>query len=149
MKNILMPTDFSKTADNAFRYLQQFTEEIAGELTVLNVYHPSVDTDAALDTLTLEVLADIRKKQLIKFVNGHAPGGMPEVMVEEPSTQLVLPGFAAEVIIDQSSDGTYDLVAMGTSGRSGLLSKMFGSVSIEVAQKAACPVWLIPPKASY
>lgn len=149
MKKILIPTDFSNIADNAFHYIKELVKDQSSDLTVLNVYHPSVDSDASIYALTLEELEGIRKKQLNQFVNGRSPGGMEEVIVDEMIHQVVKPGFTVEEILDISKSKDYDMIAMGTSGEGSLLTKMFGSVSIAVAQKSACPVWLIPPKAKY
>ncbi len=55
-----------------------------------------------------------------------------------------LRGNAANEIIDASKQ--YDLIVMGTHGRSGLTHLLIGSVAEKVARHACCPVLLIREK---
>ncbi len=43
----------------------------------------------------------------------------------------------------------YDLIVLGSTGASGILERVFGKVSSAVAQKAHCPVMIIPEKAVF
>jgi nucleotide-binding universal stress UspA family protein len=61
----------------------------------------------------------------------------------------LIKGFVAEEIQKISNDNKTDLLVMGTTGQGGLLEKLFGSISLEVARNASCPVILVPDKARF
>ncbi|MEM8908431.1 MAG: universal stress protein, partial [Bacteroidota bacterium] len=42
-----------------------------------------------------------------------------------------------------------EILVMGTTGKGGVLEKLFGSISSMVSQKAHCPVWLVPPQVEF
>ncbi len=52
-------------------------------------------------------------------------------------------GSPAEQIVEQARATGVDLIAMTTHGRGGLGRLVFGSVALEVLQKAPCPVLLV------
>ena len=52
-------------------------------------------------------------------------------------------GHAAEVILDEASTGRYDLLVVGTRGRSGITRFLLGSTAERVARQAAAPVLLV------
>ena len=49
-------------------------------------------------------------------------------------------------IIEAVEDGDYDLVVMGTHGRTGVVHALLGSVAEQVVQHASCPVLTVRPK---
>jgi nucleotide-binding universal stress UspA family protein len=53
---------------------------------------------------------------------------------------LVRIGEASKVILDAARDGGFDLVVMGTHGRTGLSHLVLGSVAERVLRRAPCPV---------
>jgi nucleotide-binding universal stress UspA family protein len=53
-------------------------------------------------------------------------------------------GSPAAAIIRVSRDA--DLVAIGSRGRSGFKTALFGSVAMSVAEQAACPVAITHPR---
>jgi nucleotide-binding universal stress UspA family protein len=56
------------------------------------------------------------------------------------ATTEVIVGTAARVITDYANDNGYDLIVMGTHGRTGLAHVLVGSVAERVVREAACPV---------
>jgi nucleotide-binding universal stress UspA family protein len=53
---------------------------------------------------------------------------------------LVITGRPASAIVEEASAGRFDLIVMGTHGRTGLTHALLGSVAERVVQKAPCPV---------
>jgi nucleotide-binding universal stress UspA family protein len=51
--------------------------------------------------------------------------------------------------VELSKENHFDLLVISNSDERGLLTKLFGSVALEVAHKAHCPVLLVPHKAKY
>ena len=139
MKKILVPTDFSSIAANAYAYAQRLAERQGAELEVIHAYHPSFDySNPYLDVPAAE-FDSIKRELLDNFVQEHTSGG--DEVVALPQTALHI-GFASEEIVRRSKE--VDLVVMGTTGKGNLLEKTFGSVSTYVAQYAHCPVLFVP-----
>ena len=57
----------------------------------------------------------------------------------------VIAGPPVEGILDWAKDQRCDLIAMATSGRSGLSHLWMGSVTEKIVRYAPCPVLVFPP----
>lgn len=119
IRNILVPTDFSVSAQQALRY--------AGDL--------ARRTGAAIHLLYADVL----------HTEPSTPDRMDEVAGSFDDALTVYPvverGLAvAPVVLDYARDHDIDLVVMGTHGRRGVRRFLLGSVAREVVQRATCPV---------
>ncbi|MDX1943655.1 MAG: universal stress protein [Saprospiraceae bacterium] len=134
IKNILVPTDFSETAKNAFFYAQALAKVVGAKLKVIHVFMPSAETEYPNFVPPVADYLKVREDMLKDF--------MAEVDPEGKLENDILIGFAADEVITASKN--YDLVVMGTTGSGGILNKLFGSVSSNCAQRAHCPVLLIP-----
>jgi nucleotide-binding universal stress UspA family protein len=55
-------------------------------------------------------------------------------------TTEVLSGHPASAIVDTAREKKYDLIVMGTHGRTGLAHLFMGSVAEKVTRLAPCPV---------
>lgn len=138
MKKILVPTDFSPTAKDAFKYACQLAATYdAVELTVLHAYTPEIEADYPNIVPPVAELLEARKALLATFLK-NCPAPPQNTTV----TSDIVVGFAVEEIVAVSEDA--DLVVMGTTGESGILEKVFGSISNSTARKANCPVILVP-----
>ena len=147
MKKILVPTDFSEVAKGAYQFALDLANIDNGQVKVIHVYHPEYDPQNPYLTEPVYSLKEIGEERLAKFVtslNGKVGGKMPKNVTKE----LII-GFPVEEIIRSSCDNDMDMVVLGTTGEKGLLEKLFGSVSSNVAQKAECPVLLIPEGIRY
>lgn len=139
MKKILVPTDFSSIAANAYSYAQRLAERQGAVVEVMHAYHPSFDySNPYLDVPAAE-FDSIKRELLDNFVQEHTSDGGGVVAL--PKTALHI-GFASEEIVRRSKE--VDMVVMGTTGEGNLLEKTFGSVSTYVAQYAHCPVLFVP-----
>ena len=144
MKKILVPTDFSNIAANAFRFAQRLAAEEEAIITVMHAHHPSFDyTNPYLD-LPAQEFEKIKKDMLNDFLEEHTSTPQEDggVAVLPTIRQEIRIGFAAEEITRASKEA--DLVIMGTTGEGNLLEKVFGSVSTYVSSHAKCPVLLVP-----
>jgi hypothetical protein len=55
----------------------------------------------------------------------------------------LLEGVPAAEILRLARDGHFDLIVMGTHGRTGIWQKLLGSLAQEVLTQASCPVMTI------
>ena len=150
MKNIIVPTDFSDTAKNAFLYAKNLAKEFSSKLKLVHVCHPNTDASTyGISIPNIGELLEIRQSQLDKFIHQDEKDDLSEVIETSMYDQEVYIGYAGDELVRISKEENVDLLLMGTTGKGGLLENMFGSVSTHVSQKAHCPVWLIPPQAKY
>lgn len=149
MKNIVVPTDFSLPARNAYLYARDLAEFVGGKVKVVHACYPDRNSISGLAVPTVEELIEHKKSKLDAFVQDDQPDSMEGVVAKEMVEKEVIVGFPKEEIVKLSSQKELDVIVMGTTGSGDLLDKLFGSVSSEVSQKAHCPVWLVPPKASF
>jgi nucleotide-binding universal stress UspA family protein len=138
ISKVLAPIDFAPhSADAVYRAVDLATRYEA-ELLLLYVYEPAdyplpegyvVYTPEQLARMTTEI-----QKRLDAARKDAEAAGARRV-----STRLVQ-GSAAEAIIDLARDEQFDLIVMGTHGRSGIDRWVMGSVAEKVVRGASCPV---------
>ncbi len=141
MRQVLIPTDFSKVSKNAIQYGLDLYMDTDTEFEIIHIYNPSFDPvqPELIDSSVpmIEVLKE-NMDALMKDIDGKT--GFEIIN----SIEL---GFTEDTLLEKSSH--YDLVVMGTTGTNSLLDKLFGSVSSDVAANAKCPVLLIPPDVKF
>lgn len=148
MKKIIVPTDFSEVGVNAFRFAQELAKRENSQILLLHVYHPSFDVDNPYLSVDFGQFEKVKRETLLQFAKKYTTSVETTVAIEDTTIQTELRvGFAAEEIVKASAEA--DLVIMGTTGRGDALEKVFGKVSIHVAQNASCPVLLVPPNQTF
>src|SRR2546423_1165576 len=135
---ILVPTDFSAHADEAFRVAHTLARAVGAELILFHVAQPP-----AVVSEEGRFLADPE--------NGNATNLWDRFQHLQPSDPKVR--VQHEVIVAKRSSVTHileildklgcDLIVMGTHGRSWLIHLLFGSVTEEVVRRARCPVMVV------
>lgn len=146
MKKIIVPTDFSEVAVNAFHFAQQLNKVKNGLLQVVHVYHPSFEVDNPYLSIDFGKFEATKRASLERFTEKYT---LPNKTGDDQNTiQAKLSiGFAAEEIVKASAEAS--LVVMGTTGQGDALEKVFGTVSTHVARKAHCPVLLVPLQSTF
>ena len=137
MHRILVPTDFSETADLATRHAVLFAELFDAEITLFHARTIFRDNPADLEADLQQVQSDMkeRSRELIQSGASHL----------RIQTEVVRDVSASAAILTFLAGNKFDLVAMGSHGRSGLAHFMLGSVVEEVIRGAPCPVLSIRP----
>lgn len=120
-QQILVPTDFSESADAALVVAGQYARTLRGRIHLLHV-SAAAGIDAARS------VADVRAK------------AGPDV----PMTVAGRSGDPAEEILDFARGHAIDLIVMGTHGRTGVSRVLLGSVAERVVRGARCPVLVVP-----
>ena len=144
MKKILVPTDFSENSKCALNYAIELAEQLNALITVVHVYHPSINNMNEYMIITDNELESISRDRLNEFVKNKKSERQNKVTVMDRIEQKLEIGFATEKLVNMSKSGEYDMIVMGATGSTGLLEKVFGKVSLHVAKSSACPVLLIP-----
>ncbi|MNS23462.1 Universal stress protein family protein [compost metagenome] len=141
MKTILVPTDFSLSADAAIHYVLK-TKALDDVSLILyhcfipfeSGFYPAAQSDKEnLDTnrILTERLNAIKDFILMK---------KPKLSISTHVDQ----GPEGIKILEFCKKKKVDLIIMGTKGASGLKEKLIGSFTAEVMTKATCPVLAIP-----
>ena len=153
IKKILFPTDFSDTAQNAFRYALMLAHQYKADIELLHVIYPEYE---ALDLPVMAAQATKEKaaaagEAIKEFVEKglaqmHATGQLSGVPNIHSDVEI---GTPASLIVDIAKRDEADLIVMGTRGEHNALDRMWGSVTTAVIEKADCHVWVVPEHAPY
>jgi nucleotide-binding universal stress UspA family protein len=147
IKNIVVATDLSATARDAYSYAKELANFLDANLTIVHVKEnliivsdvmiapPLSDNDAELTQELEELVAEENA------VTGSKVKGELKIKV--------LNGDPVDVLVNISKNNDTDLIVIGTTGLSDVLTKIFGSVSVKVSNKAHCPVILVPRDATW
>lgn len=152
MKNILLPTDFSANSWNAIEYAIQLFQEEVCSISLLNTYAPIVfnidhlhrdsahgDTDNAFNSVSIEKLADWKKRITEKF--GENP--KHQFQIYSKFDTLI------SAIEDTVTENKIDLIVMGTQGATGAKEVLFGSNTVHVMDEIKCPILAVPSEFNY
>jgi nucleotide-binding universal stress UspA family protein len=143
LKKILLPTDFSRCAEQALAHTVFLAEKHSAEIHLLHVItlfedQPLLVNDEIAETEEMiRKLEDMVEKQLNKVVNSH---GSADLVINKITRRGI---SAAPIILEYASDQNIDLIVMGTHGRRGLGHLLLGSSTEEVVRMAKCPVFSV------
>lgn len=146
-KNIVVPTDFSATSQNAFAYAQVLAEALGSEITVVHVkeyFLPASEISIPSITIYDESPLNETMKNFVEFKDEQS-----SVMLKSKVKTKILKGNTIDELVHYSSKKDVDLIVMGTTGLQDFVSKIIGTVSLDVANKAHCPVLLVPRDANW
>ncbi len=139
LKNILVPSDFSRFSDKAVEIALFLAEKYAAQITLLHtVLLFQEDGDEAEQMAAYEAFVKAKESQIQKqFDRQMREAGRRGVGI----TSAVLRGFsAADSILSFLKERDFDLVVMGTHGRTGIKKWIFGSVAEKVLRLSPVPV---------
>ena len=147
MKTILVPTDFSPVADNAFRFALEIASEAKAGIILMHAYEtpllysemPMVEFQLDLDSLRESALNKLKK--YYQKIIGISKGVKIELMLQQ--------GLASARINETALEKKVDLVVMGTTGTSAMERILIGSNALRVIRNAPCMVLTVPPKVKY
>ena len=153
IQKILFPTDFSPTAQNAFRYCLQLAANLQAEIHVLHVIYPQYEV-LDLPVMATQAMQDkAAAAEVVMKTVVSAELFLLQIYDQLPHApvihQEVVLGSPAGMINAIAKRDDIDLIVMGTKGEHNLLEKLFGSVTTEVIKNAPCSIWVIPEHSSY
>ncbi|NOX90276.1 MAG: universal stress protein [Calditrichaeota bacterium] len=144
IKKILVPTDFSETARAAVDQALFLTAKYNAELTVLHARLMFEDDPSELP----KKLASLEKEE--HDVEAKLLSRLKAKTSEYAHLKIqheIIRGYSApSAILGYINNKEFDLVVIGTHGRSGLEHFLIGSVAEKVVRYARCPVLTVRSK---
>lgn len=139
--SILVPTDFSETADAALDYAKRLAGQVGASLHLLHVFaDPYAQALYAPDVYVPEVAAEIRTHAIDEARTRLAERLTADEQEYFRGTTAVVTGLTAKKIVEYAADHGIELIVMGTHGRRGVAHLLLGSVAEHVVRTAPCPV---------
>jgi len=108
---ILVPTDFGQASDAAMAQARQLAAGLGATLHLVHVVE-----------------------------DGQRPERLASLEAALGYETAVLTGPVATTIVEYAHSHAFDLIVMGTHGRSGVAHLLLGSVAEQVVRTAPCPV---------
>jgi nucleotide-binding universal stress UspA family protein len=144
-KRILVPTDFSAGSRAALDHAAGLAERFGATVVALHVWRPPAlmraDDAVSLGGQSYQTLADLARTRVASEMDAFlAPLAANEGLWFRRQIAM---GDAGDTILSVADDGEFDLIVMGTHGRTGLKRVILGSVAEKVARRASCPVLTI------
>jgi nucleotide-binding universal stress UspA family protein len=138
LKRILVPTDFSESAQHAFGYGLSFAREYHAELVLLHV----------VENLTVGYASDlfpVPMAEVFQEISGYARSELAKLATQAREkgvvvSELVVQGKPSAEIIRQAAESQVDMIVLGTHGKGMLDQALFGSTTERVVRRAPCPV---------
>lgn len=151
IRRILVPTDFSENAKNAYEVALSIARRTGAAIKLLHVVEmpygsyynmsgnfsatgdTSLPTDAGMEHVYVLQMLETTKANMRKLINSVDHSGVDvveEVAVDRPISKIK----------STIKDDDVDLVVMGSKGASGLDEFLIGSNTEKVVRSAECPV---------
>lgn len=138
-QRILVPFDFSEAALRALQEAARLAAEAGVGLTVMHVFRLP-DVAEWLNPQLVDQAREAHRKEVTRRLTEQTAKVLP---AEMPCQIELISGNPAPQIINEVTRGGYDLVVMGTHGRTGLDWVMLGSVTQRVLRRCPVPVLVI------
>jgi universal stress protein A len=142
IRTILVPVDFSEASRAALSYARDLAQALGARLDLLHVWEipPYIPPEAMVgvpgqtaQTLSRTAQAHAEQQMQVLATEARAAGALID------QTKLES-GDPARTIVEVADSGGYDLIVIGTHGRTGLGHLLMGSVAEKVVRRASCPV---------
>lgn len=140
IKKILIATDGSDNTKEAVSYGLWLAKELGAEVTTLYVIDQTSFVSFPMDSSIVSVYSLLENEGKRAVEDVKAEGDAAGVKV----TPMVLEGSPTRKIVETAAG--FDLVVLGTLGRSALSKLFMGSVAERVTRYAPCPVLVVRAK---
>ncbi|MBI2186590.1 MAG: universal stress protein [Acidobacteria bacterium] len=137
---ILVPTDFSGPSDTALDCARRLQLRFGASIHLLHVLEEEVTAGPLGAEVFVTESPEARAARLRSARERLSHRVSAADRESGRLTTEILFGPTANTIVDYAGDNGYDLIVMGTHGRTGLAHLLMGSVAERVIRSAACPV---------
>jgi universal stress protein A len=148
-RSILVPVDYSDHCKASVRYAVELADSVGATIHIVHVWdRPTYASDAVLVRRPGE-----ENTSLAELVQKNAESDMSDFLAslalpaKVKVTHRLLSGDPAGTLVEELKRGDYDLVVLGTHGRTGLMHLLLGSVAEKLVRLSPVPVLTVPPRA--
>jgi nucleotide-binding universal stress UspA family protein len=143
-KKLLCPIDFSEPARAAMTAAVELARHFDAELTLFHSYqlpgYTLPEGSVVASPKMLQDLADQAEAHLEEWRQIARQLGAPRVLTAKAI------GDPALEVVELAREGAFDLIVLGTHGRTGIRHALLGSITERVVRHARCPVLTIHPE---
>ena len=144
-KKILVPTDFSESADKAVEHAAEIAAKYNAKVAVLHVVEENVKQcaiDYMVDYCISDDFVSTFERELMKSSNERLAKQIASLKDAKKVdiTYLVKKGDTADVILDEHDKIGADLIVIAAHGKVGVARHDIGGVTDKVARAAKCHV---------
>jgi len=143
-KKVLCPIDFSEPARAAMKVAVEVSRQFDSDLTLFHSYelpgYTLPEGSVVASPKMLQDLANQAEAHLAEWQRIAEGMGASRVATAQGI------GEPAVEIAELAREGQYDLIVVGTHGRTGIRHALLGSVAERVVRRAGCPVLTIHPE---
>lgn len=137
ISKILVPTDGSKAAKKSVEYAAEFAKQTGATITIMTVIDksslvPLSISGTATPTHLIEPVEDYMRQAAEAYID-EAEGICMKNKV--PAKHIVRTGHPVEEIIKEAERSKFDLIIIGSRGKSALKAAVLGSVTFGVINK--------------
>jgi len=140
VQHVLVPIDFSATADRALAYAIALAQQLQARLTLLHVLDM---TPVTMDEMTAGMTATYLEAQETEAQRLLQASRERVQRAGLQGESLLVQGPPPQTILDTAGEQGVDLIIMGTHGRTGLARVLLGSVAEHVVRQGPCPVLVV------
>lgn len=138
MKHLVVPTDFSDTANNALKIAVDLAEHVNMNVIICHVYQYYTGDGFALETIA-QMTEQIEEGLKIKLEKSVSIFSDRNVSID----YKLIAGNAVHSFLKESFMENCELIIVGSQGASGIKEIILGSNAEQVIRKAECPVLTI------
>lgn len=141
IRKILVPVDFSASSQAALAYAAEIAQKFGASIDLVHVWQ----APTFIPTATLPEVPNV-DANIVDLVRKNAEEATARALAAAKAQGLPVqsarcePGVPARGIVEFAKTDGYDLIVIGTHGRTGLSHAMMGSVAEKVVRLAPCPV---------
>jgi nucleotide-binding universal stress UspA family protein len=132
---ILVPTDLSENAANAFAFARSYARQQDASITLMYSYYAVYDFAA-------------QAAEIIQAIETDAKTALKKAISESGDSlkidYKIIQGTVSTAIFATVANGDYDLIIMGTQGASGIKKNLIGSNTATVVKESEVPVLAVP-----
>ncbi len=143
IQNILVPTDFSECSERALDYAVALGVKFGAQITLLHILHDLV-TVFPEPGVSLPIPGNY-VQEMHESAEQHLSRLVEKIPADVAGAAEIRYGTAFVEIIRFAQEKPFDLIAIGTHGRTGLAHVLLGSVAEKIVRKAPCPVLTVRP----
>jgi nucleotide-binding universal stress UspA family protein len=140
MKTILVPTDFSKDADNAAKYALQLAKVMQAELILFNAYELFIAMDPMQPISVPYYELERASREMLNKTKTRLNEIEPSIRIHCVNAM----DYPAGAICNYAETLKPELIVMGMKGRGAFANFFLGSTAATVIRKSSIPVLLIP-----